>query len=316
MLKDMTAVTVPGGGFTHASNQTTGSGSTNPSSPGDGGFAPFVPGDSPVPTPTDSAFTKLTLSLDRLDGAFGALVRAVDGATSRLASLARDGVGAGTAAGAAGVTGLTTASGGALASVGDAERIVDLAEAQVAARSEELDLSQEIVAGAGQLVEAQDAAARQVGGVWDGFAGDLAGSFKNLFGRVARDGELELGDLWDTVGKQFVGAFAKLDLGPVVGPLMGQFSGIVDAVIGGNTGGLIQGLASAFGGMFSGDGLGSLIDGIGSFLGGGDAAVSGGGGGGLFGGGPVVHGPRNPAARARRVLAWVFPAAPPAPAWG
>ena len=275
----------------------------------------FTSENAPVPTPTDSAFTQLTLTLDRLDGAFGALVRAVDGATSRLASLAREGVGAG-AAGAVGAAGLTTASGTALASVGDAERIVDLAEAQVAARSEELDLSQEIVAGAGQLVEAQDAAARQVGGVWDGFAGDLAGSFKSLFGRVARDGELELGDLWDTVGKQFVGAFAKLDLGPVVGPLMGQFSGIVDAVIGGNTGGLIQGLASAFGGMFSGDGLGSLIDGIGSFLGGGDAAVSGGGGGGLFGGGPVVHGPRNPAARARRVLAWVFPAAPPAPAWG
>ena len=247
-----------------------------------------------IAAPADGPFTQLTLSLDRLDGAFGALVRAVDGATSRLASLAREGVGAGTA-GAVGATGLAVGGGTALAldlgpgqAIADAERIVDLAREQVEARSDELDLSQQIIAGSGDLIEVQDAAADQVGGVWDGFAGDLAGSFKSLFGRVARDGELELGDLWDTVGKQFIGAFSKLDLGPVVGPLMGQFSGIVDAVIGGNTGGLIQGLASAFGGMFSGDGLGSIINGIGSFFSGdGAAAAGGGGGGGLFGGGPV-----------------------------
>ena len=294
MSKDLLAALKNGAGSVGVKGGTGGLGGTGPSSPGNPVPDAFASENSTVPTPTDSPFTQLTLSLDRLDGAFGALARAVDGATSRLAALAREGVGAGTA-GAAGAAGLTTASGTALAldlgpgqalglgpgqALADAERIVDLAEAQVAARSEELDLSQEIVAGAGQLVEVQDAAARQVGGVWDGFAGDLAGSFKSLFGRVARDGELELGDLWDTVGKQFVGAFAKLDLGPVVGPLMGQFSGIVDAVISGNTGGLIQGLASAFGGMFSGDGLGSLIGGIGSLFTGGDGAALGGGGGG------------------------------------
>ena len=131
------------------------------------------------------AFAGLVRSAGRLDSAFGALARSVEAAARREPGGSRGRARA--------------AAGGDPAAF---RRLVDLERERARLGDRALAAAAGSVESARDLARAHKGAAARAAGAWGGFADGIAGTLRDLFSRVARDGDLELRDLWETAGKR------------------------------------------------------------------------------------------------------------------
>ncbi len=192
------------------------------------------------------AFAGLVRSAGRLDSAFGALARSIEAAARREAGGSR---------------GRDPAAAGDPAAF---RRLVDLERERARLGDRALAATAGSVESARDLARAHKGAAARAAGAWGGFADGIAGTLRDLFSRVARDGDLQLRDLWETVGKRLADSLSRVDFGAALDPLFDRAGELAGALFAGDGKGLARGLAGAVSGLFGAAGGGGAL----GFLGG------------------------------------------------